>query len=84
MDTLIREHRLWFCQGSSDKIYVAQIIHTGDCYEVRGQWGRRGKTMQSQVKGRYTSEWMAVSAYTTLVSQKQEKGYTTLARTAFA
>lgn len=83
MDTLIREHRLWFCEGSSDKVYIAQIVQTGDCYEVRGHWGRRGKTLQSQIKGRYTSDWQAHQAYLDLVASKQAKGYTTTARTAF-
>lgn len=71
----IRQTRLWFKEGTSDKVYVAQVIKTDGYYEVRGQWGRRGRTMQEQVKGRYVTEWAAVAAYNALVAEKCDKGY---------
>ena len=85
METLIRKTRLWFCEGSSDKVYIAEVVQRGDgYYEVRGHWGRRGKTMQSQVKSVHVTEWQATAAYQGLVSQKVEKGYRVTDRTAFA
>jgi len=84
METLIRQTKLWFCEGSSDKVYVAQVVQRGDgYYEVRGNWGRRGKSLQSQTKGRYATEWQATHAYQSLVASKQEKGYAVTDRTAF-
>ena len=84
METLIRQTKLWFYEGTSDKVYVAQVIQTGDgYYEVRGNWGRRGKTMQSQTKGRFATEWQATKAYMTLVASKERKGYSVTDRTAF-
>lgn len=84
METLIRQTKLWFNEGTSDKVYVAQVIQTSDgYYEVRGNWGRRGKTMQSQTKGRFATEWQATKAYMTLVDSKIQKGYAVTARTAF-
>lgn len=84
METLIRQTKLWFCEGSSDKVYIAQVFQRGDdYYEVRGSWGRRGKTMQSQVKSQHATEWQATHAYQSLVASKQDKGYTVTARTAF-
>jgi predicted DNA-binding WGR domain protein len=75
MDTLIRQTKLWFCEGSSDKVYIVGVYESAGVYLVVAQWGRRGKTMQSQIKGRFTSDWHAHQSYLNLVSQKQEKGY---------
>lgn len=84
METLIRQTKLWFHEGTSDKVYVAQVIQRGDgYYEVRGNWGRRGKTMQTQTKGTFATEWQATKAYMGLVDSKMRKGYEITARTAF-
>lgn len=84
MDTLIRQTKLWFCEGTSDKVYIVSVYENNGVYMVVAQWGRRGKTLQSQIKGRFTSDWQAHNAYLNLVSQKQDKGYTVTNRTAFA
>jgi predicted DNA-binding WGR domain protein len=75
METLVRQIKLWFCEGSSDKVYIVSVYESNGVYLVVAQWGRRGKTLQSQTKGRFTSDWQAHQAYLNLVSQKQEKGY---------
>lgn len=75
MDTLIRQTKLWFCEGTSDKVYIVSVYENNGVYMVVAQWGRRGKTLQSQIKGRFTSDWQAHGAYLDLVSQKQTKGY---------
>lgn len=66
---------LWFYAGSSDKVYIAEVIREGDHYSVRGKWGRRGRTMQSQIKGNYSSETEAMIAWRSLVGSKTSKGY---------
>lgn len=84
METIIRKTRLWFCEGTSDKVYVAYVIQTVDGnHEVRASWGRRGKTMQTQTKGRFATEWQAIKAYMVLVDSKIQKGYDVTERTAF-
>ena len=84
METIIRKTRLWFNEGTSDKVYVARVIQTEDgYYEVRASWGRRGKTMRDQTKGRFSTEWQAIKAYFILVDSKRVKGYTVTERTAF-
>ena len=75
MRTLIRKTVLWFCEGTSDKVYIASVMENNGVYEVVGEWGRRGKTLQSQIKGRYTTDWQAHQAYLDLVASKRVKGY---------
>ena len=76
MNTVILQTRLWFCQGTSDKVYLVQLIRTiGGNFMLRAEWGRRGKSMQSQVKGVYTSEWDARRDFHNLVASKTNKCY---------
>lgn len=81
MNTVILQTRLWFCQGTSDKVYLVRLIKTiGGNFMLRAEWGRRGKSMQSQVKGVFASslgqgEWDARRAFHKLVAEKTNKGY---------
>jgi predicted DNA-binding WGR domain protein len=72
--TLLRTH-LWFVGGSSDKVYVAELTLVNAIYTLTARWGRRGKTMQSQVKGNFASEWQARREFHALVASKTVKGY---------
>lgn len=71
----IRKTSLWFCEGTSDKVYHVTLTLTDGVYTLSAQWGRRGKTLQSQVKGNYTSDWQATRAFHDLVASKTRKGY---------
>jgi len=76
MNTIILKTRLWFYSGTSDKVYVVQLIKTvGGNFMLRAEWGRRGKSMQSQVKGAFEGEWEAKRAFHGLVGEKTQKGY---------
>jgi len=81
MNTIILKTRLWFCSGTSDKVYIVELIKTvSGNFMLRAEWGRRGKSMQSQVKGVYASslgsgEWEAKRAFHGLVGEKTQKGY---------
>lgn len=76
MNTVILQTRLWFCYGTSDKVYLVQLIKTvGGNFMLRAEWGRRGKSMQSQVKGVFDGEWDARRAFHDLVASKTNKGY---------
>lgn len=71
----IAKTSLWFYDGSSDKVYVATVTENNGTFAVKGEWGRRGRTMQSQTKGEFGSKWAAIAAYDSLVDSKTSKGY---------
>jgi len=69
---------LYFREGSSDKVYHAQIAPEGnDLYSVNFQYGRRGSTLQTGTK---TSAPIALvqaqKIFDKLVAEKRAKGYT--------
>jgi predicted DNA-binding WGR domain protein len=69
---------LCFREGSSDKVYQAQIAPDGnDLYSVNFQYGRRGSTLQTGTKT--TAPVALVQAqkiFDKLVAEKRAKGYT--------
>jgi bifunctional non-homologous end joining protein LigD len=69
---------LYFREGSSDKVYHAQIALDGnDLYSVNFQYGRRGSTLQTGTKT--TAPVALVQArkiFDKLVAEKRAKGYT--------
>ena len=81
MNETILSSLLWYCYGSSDKVYLVKLIKSaGGNFMLRAEWGRRGKSMQSQVKGVFasslgTGEWDAKRAFHSLVASKTAKGY---------
>lgn len=82
---IVAETNLWYYEGSSDKVYRATVTREGeDRYKVTGKWGRRGKTMQSQIKGTFSNERDAMIAYRGLVAEKTNKGYQITGRTVEA
>ncbi len=68
---------LYFREGSSDKVYHAQIAPDGnDLYSVNFQYGRRGSTLQTGTKT--TAPVALVQArkiFDKLVAEKRAKGY---------
>jgi len=69
---------LYFREGSSDKVYHAQIAPDGnDLYSVNFQYGRRGATLQTGTK---TAAPVALAQarkiFDKLVAEKKAKGYT--------
>lgn len=72
---IVAKTSLWYFYGSSDKVYVATVTEENGRFTVKGEWGRRGKTMQSQIKGEFGSKYAAIIAYNSLVDSKTGKGY---------
>jgi len=69
---------LYFREGSSDKVYQAQIVSNGDdLYAVSFQYGRRGSTLQT---GNKTAVPVTLAEarkiFDKLVAEKKAKGYT--------
>ena len=69
---------LYFREGSSDKVYQAQIVPTGDDhYSVNFQYGRRGSTLQTGSKTAAPVDLAeAQKIFAKLVAEKKAKGYT--------
>jgi len=65
------------CQdGNSDKIYIFAVKKfSGGQWEVLGKWGRRGKNVSQQNKGKYPSKQSALNFAQSLANQKEKKGY---------
>ena len=66
---------LYFQQGSSDKVYHLQLESVGDKWTVKAQWGRRGATLQSDVKANDVSYEEAKRVYDRVFREKMGKGY---------
>lgn len=75
--TTKRETTLYFQQGTSDKVYQAQIIEQGTGFTVNFQYGRRDSTLTAGTK---TAEPVAFEEaekiFDRLVKEKTAKGYT--------
>lgn len=68
---------LYFTQGSSDKMYMANIEESGDGYVVNFAYGRRGATLKTGTKTSSPVNYEAAKKiYQKLVSGKKAKGYT--------
>jgi len=69
---------LYFREGSSDKVYHAQIVANGDdLYAVSFQYGRRGSTLQTGTKTVVPVTLAeARKIFNKLVTEKKAKGYT--------
>lgn len=73
--SIVRSVQLFFQEGSSDKVYNAQIVKDGDLYTVKCQWGRRGSGLQEGSKAVKVSLAVAEKKYASLVREKTAKGY---------
>lgn len=68
---------LYFKEGSSDKVYAAQLEPKGSGWVVNFQYGRRGSTMNTGTKTTAPVTYeKAKSIFDKLVREKTAKGYT--------
>jgi bifunctional non-homologous end joining protein LigD len=68
---------LYFCQGSSDKEYHAQVQPKGAGWVVNFQYGRRGSSLTTGTKTQApVSREEAERIFDRLVAEKKSKGYT--------
>lgn len=67
----------YYKDGSSDKVYHAQIVQKDDLYVVDFQYGRRGSTLTpgTKTKSPVTLE-VAEKAFQTVIRERIAKGYT--------
>jgi bifunctional non-homologous end joining protein LigD len=68
---------LYYRDGSSDKVYHAQLKESEDGWVVNFQYGRRGSTLQTNTKTTTPVAYdRAKKIYDKLVAEKTAKGYT--------
>lgn len=68
---------LYFREGSSDKVYRAELVQRDQGYMVQFAFGRRGSTLQTGSKTPApVSEEEALKVFQRLVKEKTAKGYT--------
>jgi bifunctional non-homologous end joining protein LigD len=66
-----------FKQGSSDKVYKAELVGLPEGYLVNFWYGRRGKPMRGGTKTAAPVSYdIAKRAYDSLIQEKRAKGYT--------
>ena len=75
MTNTVKSIELFFQEGSSDKVYNAQIVKDGDAYTVSCQWGRRGASLQEGSKAVRVPLAQAQKKFDSLVREKTGKGY---------
>ena len=66
---------LYFRQGSSDKVYHLQLAKENDQWSVHAQWGRRGSSLQSELKANGVAYEEAKRVYDRILREKTGKGY---------
>lgn len=72
---VIAQTSLWYYGGKSDKVYVVTAREEKGNIVVEAHWGRRGKTMQSQVKGIFCHRCGAMTCFDEVIRSKRIKGY---------
>ncbi|HEY5920584.1 MAG TPA: WGR domain-containing protein [Kofleriaceae bacterium] len=71
----IKSVRLFFQEGTSDKIYNVTLLEDAGAYSVHVAWGRRGSTPQEGHKAVRVSRAKAEATFDRLVREKRGKGY---------
>ncbi|MFV8755559.1 WGR domain-containing protein [Nannocystaceae bacterium ST9] len=73
---VVRAIKLFFQEGSSDKVYNATLFDEGDgTWSVEVEWGRRGAKLSRGKKANKVTLAAAEKAYAKLVREKTSKGY---------
>src|SRR5436190_9289426 len=69
--------RLYYREGSSDKIYQVELAPMGGLFQVNFAFGRRGATLNTGTKTPApVDEAKAKEIFARLVREKKAKGYT--------
>jgi bifunctional non-homologous end joining protein LigD len=76
MATLVRSIKLFFQEGTSDKVYHAHLYDEGGgTFTVEVEWGRRGASLNKGKKAVSVPREKAEKAFASLVREKRNKGY---------
>jgi bifunctional non-homologous end joining protein LigD len=66
---------LYFQQGGSDKVYHLKLEQENDQWSARARWGRRGSSLQNDVKANGIVYEETKRAYDRVRQEKMGKGY---------
>ncbi len=76
MGTLVRSIKLFFQEGTSDKVYHAHLFDDGGgAFTVEVEWGRRGASLNKGKKAVKVPRAKAEKVFASLVREKKNKGY---------
>ncbi|HTL33012.1 MAG TPA: WGR domain-containing protein [Kofleriaceae bacterium] len=75
----VKSVQLFFQEGTSDKLYNAQIVEDAGAYTVAVQWGRRGSKLQEGNKALRVTRAKAEATFDRIVREKRSKGYEEIA-----
>lgn len=73
--SVVKEAKLYYSQGKSDKVYIVRVIKEGDIYKVIAQYGRRGLSFRDAPKGVFKTLDDALEIFNKVVDEKEKKGY---------
>jgi bifunctional non-homologous end joining protein LigD len=74
--SVVKETKLFFQEGNSDKVYEAAVVDDGDgTFSVAVRWGRRGPSLNSGKKAQGVTRAAADKVFDRLVREKTGKGY---------
>jgi bifunctional non-homologous end joining protein LigD len=74
--TIVKSVKLFFQEGTSDKVYHATIVETAPGkYTVAVEWGRRGSRLNTGNKAVGVSLEAAEKKFAQLIREKTNKGY---------
>src|SRR5262245_36529153 len=71
----IKTVKLFFQEGTSDKLYNATLLEEGGLYTVALEWGRRGSPLNQGNKVVKVSLSVAEKTLQKLIREKTQKGY---------
>jgi predicted DNA-binding WGR domain protein len=73
---LIKQIKLFFQEGSSDKVYEIDLCEAGEGYLVNFRYGRRGAALKEGTKTIFPIELSeAEKVFVALEQEKRKKGY---------
>jgi bifunctional non-homologous end joining protein LigD len=71
----VKSVQLFFQEGTSDKVYNAEIVEDGGAYTVHVEWGRRGSKLSEGNKAIRVTRAVADKTFERLIREKRTKGY---------
>ena len=75
-DVVEKKTELFFQEGSSDKVYAAELVlHDDGSYSVKVQWGRRNAGTNTGNKAVRVEKAAAIKVFDRLLREKTNKGY---------
>jgi predicted DNA-binding WGR domain protein len=80
----MKQCHLYYRRGTSDKIYIIEVVKIKDGYYVQSSWGRRGTaSLTSRLSENFVMQASANWHFDKVKKEKLAKGYQTTAPTMY-